>query len=256
MNQVAPIRAVIFDMGGTLEQVYFDDTLRQQATHGLLALLEKYNLGSGMNAIELFSIVKAGMARYNLWREETCLEASPERQWSEFVLIDHRRFPQDQVESIGEQLAFYYDINFYTRKARPEAKEMLEALRSRGFRLGVISNIFSRQAVPHNLARYGLAEYFQAILCSSAIGYRKPDPRIFMQAAGLLGMNPAECAYVGDTISRDVVGAHRAGYRRAIQIKSFLTRVSDKETDTEQPDAVIDNLMQVVELVQNTTELI
>ncbi len=41
----------------------------------------------------------------------------------------------------------------------------------------------------------------------------------------------------------------RSSYGLAIQIKSFLTAVSDKETDVEPPDAVVTDLCQVVDLV-------
>jgi len=30
----APIRAVVFDMGGTLEDIYYDDTPRAETAHG------------------------------------------------------------------------------------------------------------------------------------------------------------------------------------------------------------------------------
>jgi putative hydrolase of the HAD superfamily len=67
----------------------------------------------------------------------------------------------------------------------------------------------------------------------------------------VLELPPVACAYVGDTISRDVAGARRSGYGLAIQIKSFLTATSDRPTDVEPPDAVIHNLMQIVDLITN-----
>ncbi len=66
-----------------------------------------------------------------------------------------------------------------------------------------------------------------------------------------MGLAPAECAYVGDTISRDVRGARRAGYGLAIQIRSFLTLQSDTAAETELPDAVITDLTQVLDLLSN-----
>ena len=89
---------------------------------------------------------------------------------------------------------------------------MLARLKSAGFRLGVISNVVSLGQVPHNLRAYGLDHYFEAVVTSSAFGYRKPSPRIFWEATRQMDLPPAACAYVGDTISRDVVGARRAGY--------------------------------------------
>ncbi len=242
------LQAVLFDMGGTLEDVDYDDALRLQATRGLQAILARCGLDPGLKTADLCAVVKAGMKKYNAWREETEMELSPERMWSEFVLPD-LGLPGERLAAAGEELACFYDLNFYRRTLRPETKPLLDALRQRGFRLGVVSNVYSRGAVPHNLARYGLTQYFQVVLASSVFGRRKPDTRIFLEASRLLELPPSACAYVGDTVSRDVVGARRAGYGMAIQIKSFLTAVADKETDTEQPDAVVENLLQVVDVV-------
>ena len=67
---------------------------------------------------------------------------------------------------------------------------------------------------------------------------------------------PQACAYVGDTVSRDVIGARRAGYGLAIQIKSFLTDRSDSGTDRVPPDAVIQDLREVLDLVTSLPEAI
>ena len=103
------------------------------------------------------------------------------------------------------------------------------------------------------LAEYGIARYFDPILTSSNFGWRKPNERIFLECARLLGLPPAGCAYVGDTISRDVIGARRAGYGLAIQIKSFLTTKADKETDVEPPDAIIQDLREVLDVMERDT---
>jgi putative hydrolase of the HAD superfamily len=87
------------------------------------------------------------------------------------------------------------------------------------------------------------------VITSSAFGYRKPNPRIFWEATRQMDLPPAACAYVGDTISRDVAGARRAGYGLSIQIKSFLTSRSDRETDVQAPDAVVRTLDEVVDVV-------
>jgi len=65
---------------------------------------------------------------------------------------------------------------------------------------------------------------------------------------------PAACAYVGDTVSRDVIGARRAGYGLVIQIKSFLTDKADRGTVSVPPDAVIHDLRQIINLVTPNTE--
>lgn len=69
-------------------------------------------------------------------------------------------------------------------------------------------------------------------------------------------LSPAACAYVGDTVSRDVIGARRTGYGLAIQIRSFLTDKADRGTGNVPPDAVIEDLRQIVDLVTLNTETV
>lgn len=245
------IRAVLFDMGGTLEDVYYDDKLRLRATAGFREIMIKHGLDTGLDVPSLYSVIKSGMKRYGKWREETDRELIPERVWSEYVFTEHD-LPPDKLAAAGEELAFYWDTRFSTRRMRPETPLVLGTLARKGIPLGVISNITSRTMVPCNLAEYGIAQFFKVVVASAEFGWRKPSPRIFKEAARLIGVPPDECAYVGDTVSRDVRGARRAGYAMAIQIKSFLTTQADTERDTEPPDVIIENLLEVVDLVDGS----
>ncbi len=242
------IRAVVFDLGGTLENVYYDDALRLKATPGLRAILAQHDLDPGLSDAALCALVITGIKQYGKWREETNLEKTPEQVFSEYVFTD---LPRERVVAIGEELAFYWDNHFSIRTARPETRAAIKQLRAQNFRLGVISNITSRRLVPFKLAEYGIRDDFEVVLSSCELGWRKPNPLIFLEMTRRLGLDASACAYVGDTISRDVVGAHRAGYGLAIQIKSFLTAHSDRETDVEPPDVIVQDLMQVMDVVNH-----
>jgi putative hydrolase of the HAD superfamily len=242
------IRAVIFDMGGTLEDLYYDDDIRLRATPGIQAILAGHGLDARLEVARLYDMIAAGLRTYQDWREASEVELPSARVWSEFVFGD-RGFPAERLAEISEKLSFFYDTNYYVRAMRPDVPVTLARLKSAGFQLGVISNVVSLGQVPHNLHAYGLDHYFEVVVTSSGFGYRKPSPRIFWEAARQLDLPPAACAYVGDTISRDVAGARRAGYGLSIQIKSFLTSRSDRESDVEAPDAVVRTLEEVVDVV-------
>jgi putative hydrolase of the HAD superfamily len=242
------IRAVVFDLGGTLEDLYYDEAIRMEATRGLQQLLTECGLDPRLPLPELQSTVLAGMKAYTSWREKSEVELPPERVWQDFVFLNHG-LPKDRLAAAAEDITFFYETRFHIRTMRPEAPATLEALSARGLRLAVISNIISRRMVQVKLEEYGLAHYFDPVITSSNFGWRKPNERIFLETARLMGAPPAGCAYVGDTVSRDVCGARRAGYALAIQIKSFLTDKADKETDIEPPDTVIHDLRQVVSWV-------
>jgi putative hydrolase of the HAD superfamily len=242
------IRAVVFDMGGTLEDLYYDDNLRLKATPGIQAILACHGLDARLEVARLYDTINCGLKAYQDWRETSEVELPSSRVWSEYVFRD-RGLPADRLAEISEKLAFFYDTNFYVRTLRPEVPETLARLKAMGYRLGVISNVVSLGQVPHNLRAYKLDHYFEVVVTSSSFGFRKPSPRIFWEAARQLDLPPSACAYVGDTISRDVTGARRAGYGMSIQIKSFLTSRSDRESDVEAPDAVVRTLAEVVDVV-------
>jgi len=252
---ISPIRAVVFDMGGTLEDLYYDDSIRQEATRGLQELLHGRELDPGLSPPDLQATVLAGIGAYQAWREKSEMELAPERVWTEYVFPDHG-LPHERLLAAAEELAFYYETHYQVRSLRPEAPAVVEALHRKGFRLAIISNIISRRLVSRKLAEYGLAGYFDPVVTSSGFGWRKPNARIFEEAARLMQLPPAACAYVGDTVSRDVIGARRAGYGLVIQIRSFLTDKVDHETGGAPagdrdlvPDAVIHDLMQVIPVV-------
>ncbi len=243
-----PIRAVLFDMGGTLEDVSYDDDLRLRAACEFRELLLREGLDTGLDVSGLLCLIQSKMNKYQTWREASEMEAPPETLWTDYIFAD-TCIPRDRVALLAEELSFFYENHFYRRRLRDQVPSVLEALRERGLRLGVISNTIGRHTMPRNLTAYGIAHFFYPVVTSACVGWRKPNVRIFQEATRALGLPPDACAYVGDTISRDVAGARRAGLGLAIQIKSFLTSRSDRASDTLAPDALVQNLTQVIDLV-------
>jgi len=100
--------------------------------------------------------------------------------------------------------------NLWSRPATG-ATETLAELRRRGYRLAVVSNADGRVRALLETAR--VAPFFEWIIDSTEIGVEKPDPRIFLAAAGRLALKPENCAYVGDIYEIDIIGARLAGLR-------------------------------------------
>ena len=83
----------------------------------------------------------------------------------------------------------------------PKSTRCLSCLRSRGLKLGVISNFDRRlYAVFEHL---GLTPYFERIIVSSEVGADKPDPAIFRYALDALRVEPGNALHVGDDPERD-----------------------------------------------------
>jgi putative hydrolase of the HAD superfamily len=100
-----------------------------------------------------------------------------------------------------------------------DALPTLQALKSRGYRLGLVSNtpwgtpdyLWQQQA-----ERFGVASFLEVRLFSSDVGVRKPDPRIFLEALRGLGARPERALFVGDTPHEDVAGAKAVGMTAAL----------------------------------------
>ena len=66
-----------------------------------------------------------------------------------------------------------------------------------------------------DLQRVGLAPYFRAAISAREFGVGKPDPRIFLAAAGALDVAPEDVLHVGDDATLDALGALNAGMQAA-----------------------------------------
>ena len=89
---------------------------------------------------------------------------------------------------------------------------LLEALRNRGLKLGLVSNAFDPPWILHrDLERMGLAERLDFAVFSSEVGRRKPDPAIFETALEALGVEAGDAMFVGDRLYEDVRGAGELG---------------------------------------------
>lgn len=91
---------------------------------------------------------------------------------------------------------------------------LLEALRSRGFKLGLVSNTASpKWLLEPILERQGIAERVDEVVLSSEVGKRKPHPAIFEAALRRLEVDARDTLFVGDRLDADVLGASRVGMK-------------------------------------------
>ena len=94
----------------------------------------------------------------------------------------------------------------------PAIMELIDGLRSRGLKLGVVTNSTSSDIEPW--PRCQLAPYFDALVASCDVGMLKPDPRIYECCMNALGVTAAETVFVGDAGNEamtELEGAMRVG---------------------------------------------
>ena len=103
----------------------------------------------------------------------------------------------------GDQWALY-----------PDVAACLRALKERGLALGVVSNWDA--GLEGLLRDLRLLPYFDTVVSSAVVGYRKPDPVIFDLACEQLGVEAKRVVHVGDRPDADGDGAAAAGIRPVI----------------------------------------
>jgi putative hydrolase of the HAD superfamily len=93
-----------------------------------------------------------------------------------------------------------------------DALPCLEALEAAfpGVRFGLITNAGLAYQL-RKLEFTGLAKRIEHVVASGALGFTKPDARIFTHACDVFGVAPAAAVYVGDRLRTDAIGAAVAG---------------------------------------------
>ncbi len=196
-GRLAQVRAVTFDVGGTL--------IKPSPSVGhIYAEVAARNGRKGFSPETLnrrFATAWNGLKSFNHSREE----------WA--ALVDETFGPVD-----GEKPSETFFPEIYDRFAEPDAWHVFEdtlpalnALAAADLYLGVVSNWDER--LRPLLEKLGLNKYFQAVIVSCEVAFTKPSPVIFEQAARMLGEAPEYILHVGDSTTHDVAGARGAGFQ-------------------------------------------
>jgi len=82
------IRAVFFDMGGTIETYGYTRALRLAATPGIQQRLLSAGIDLHLDNEQLYRVVSDGLERYHQWSLKNLDELSPSQVWREYILGD------------------------------------------------------------------------------------------------------------------------------------------------------------------------
>ena len=241
------IKAVFFDMGGTIQNYWPSPDLGLQATPDIQKLLLDAGIDINLDDQQLYDLITEGITRYHEWSLQSLDEITPQQIWTDYVLADYPVTPE-QLQPVAEDIMVIIETHFSTREIRPEIPAVLEEIKKMGLKIGIISNVNNCGQVPQNLDEYGIKEYFDPIVLSVEYGRRKPDPAIFYHAARLAKVPTSACIHIGDRITRDILGAQKAGFCAAVQIRHTH---HEKEDETAAiPDLVIDSMTELLDFLK------
>jgi HAD superfamily hydrolase (TIGR01549 family) len=173
------IKAVVFDLYGTL--IYIKSEVDTKAYTGIIR-----ELGI-RNGEELNYVRKVILTEQNSTIRIMVNKIKPN------TFIDFNKYEKNIAEEISNAIIY------------PETISVLEELKKRNIKLGLISNL----ATPYKKPFYDfkLDNYFDVKIFSCDVGLKKPDPKIFNLMIKSLGFKPEEILMVGDSINSDYLGA-------------------------------------------------
>ncbi|HEX5807666.1 MAG TPA: HAD family hydrolase [Anaerolineales bacterium] len=234
------LRAVIFDLGGTLmyERASWH-AITSQADEALTNYLREQ--GMELNLSTFPREFRRRLDKYFKKREKDLLETT-----YSFVLRDlltdkgYGDISEDILRTALDRLFAVTQTNWVLED---DTLATLQKLEENGYRLGLISNAGDDDDVQQLARRFGIDRYFDFILTSAACSYRKPHPRIFELALSNWYFLPSEAVMVGDNLEADVRGAQKVGLYAI-----WLSRRAGRRTPEQmsiQPDATLSTLYEL-----------
>jgi putative hydrolase of the HAD superfamily len=240
ISVVHNIVAIFFDMNGTLRIREPHEPTQHAATRRILDFLGKEDVTD-----VFWEKLTRRQKAYSRWAQENLIQLSEEEIWTRWILPE---YPREQIEPVAAGLTLaWMERNGHTLP-RPGAEETLVELKQRGYRLGVISNSMSTLDIPRSLDAYGWKDHFEVVILSSALKRRKPAPEPFQEAARVLNVEPAQCAYLGNRISKDIIGCQRARFALGIILEPPGGPCADGRDQPVKPGAVIHSLNELLNI--------
>ncbi|MDM0076505.1 phosphoglycolate phosphatase [Variovorax sp. J2P1-59] len=124
--------------------------------------------------------------------------------------------------------------------------ELVEALRARGLRWGVVTNKSVRFTGPLTRS-IPLFDTARAIVSGDTTPYAKPHPEPLFEAARQLGVPPTSCVYVGDD-ERDIMAGRAAGMRTVAATYGYMGEQA--EVARWDADAAISSPLELLQLLK------
>jgi len=238
---ICMLKAVFFDMGGTILHGRDIPGINEKSFENVNKTLQKY--GYSIKVKELSEAYeKAKEIIKNMTPEFIELELID--RWKETLKIlgvkQYDIIANECMDAFfrvrqGIGIVVYYD----------DFKPTIIQLRKMGLKLGLISNV--DYSVMYFIDELKLRDYFDILIFSWKVKWKKPHPKIFEIATTKLKVKPEESIMVGDSLRADVGGANGIGMT-SVWINRMNNDIDLQDLEP-RPDYVIKNLMELIPIV-------
>ncbi len=203
---IVGIKGLIFDLYNTLIEIRTDED--SSSTYEQLSrwlIYQGVRIKPGDLKTEYKRLIEEDMGS----RWEKYPEVRVEQVFRN-ICKSHALWEIDEIRLGAEASRSFRAASLRRFQAFPQSLRLLNELQS--YPKVIVSN--GQRVFSEPEARYlGLYDQFSHIIFSSDFGHKKPDPRIFLEAAKRLGLEPEEIMCIGDNFDNDVIPASRLGMK-------------------------------------------
>ncbi len=219
---IAPIRHILFDLGGTLMHSRGDwSPILESADLALTNKLQEYD-------IDLDSrVFRTRLHEYYDQREQDFRETTYHFVLRE--LLEELGYAEVEEPVIRSALDAMFSTTQTNWILEEDTLATLQKLKSQEYHLGIFSNAGDDKDVQELIKSFGIRSYFDFVLTSAACYYRKPHPRAFEIALAQWNISPNEAAMIGDNLQADIYGAKNLDMQTI-----WITRRAQYKVDDEQ----------------------
>ena len=148
-------------------------------------------------------------------------------------------------EAVASYRRHYARENGRNAKVYPGVLEGLASLRAQGVPLGVVTNKADIFIQPL-LEQTRLSSYFDVLVGGDRLPKVKPDPMPLVWACGRLGVSPTETLFIGDSIN-DALAARAAGCPVFLLPYGYN---EDRDVHELDCDAIVESVRDAVKLIR------
>lgn len=238
----------MFDLGSTLLRFRGDreSVLTGMAKAGIKALKE---LGCSFEGQDFGKTFRQVFEAAYEARGQDHIERTSRSLMEEVLLkLELQDLPREELEWVLDQM---YKVSEEHWHPMPALKTVLGTIQSRGYRLGLITNASDERNVRRLLEQADIGHYFDPIIISAEMGYRKPNHQLFDRVEREWELDPTQLVMVGDQLEADILGAGRAGWHTIWLRSDHQDSRLDGAGEELRPDRVVDRLEQVPQAVES-----
>lgn len=218
-------RAILFDLDGTL--IDTTDLILRCFSHSWQSV---YGLEHSRDAlVATFGIPLREAMRRLLVQSNGDADCHDHDELIERLLNEYRSFNVANHDTVARPFA--------------GAREVVAALRGRGYCIGVVTSK-GRDLAMRGLKLCALDEFFDTAVCLEDTTVHKPSPEPILAALDRLNVPSEEAAYIGDSC-HDIVAGRRAGVKTVAALWGPMPRA---DLECEQPDHLAESFDELLEI--------